>query len=194
MITLGNFTDRGPMQRNIEATKHKVTLRKISTCLLAGVCLTVCSLPHLVFYVLALLGKLDWRNQSAHIIHLWADTFQSINSTLNCLIFFYKNGTLRRHGETIFVKYLSRMTGRINEWFFPRWGGLQLTERITDAKLEMSSLIVKSPLKLYNTLFKYIYIWNGRSCGLPYVQITGAYDLTSLSEKTRKSHHLQLLL
>ena len=40
---------------------------------------------------------------------LWSYTLLAINSSLNSLIFFYKNGTLRRHGKVLIAKCCKRV-------------------------------------------------------------------------------------
>ena len=92
----------GSEQGNI-VKEPKVTLEKVSTCLLAVVCLSVCYLPSVVLMGLKLTAQLDWSDQI--IFQPWAATLLTINSTLNSLIFFYKNSTLRRHGRIIMAKY-----------------------------------------------------------------------------------------
>ena len=117
MISLGNFTDPGPVQRKIEAKKHKVILKKISTCMLVVVCITVCFGPRVILYAVLLIGNYSCKgNKTIKYLFLWTSTFKAINSTLNCLIFFYKNSTLRRHGKTILTKFLRKLTRRFIEW------------------------------------------------------------------------------
>jgi hypothetical protein len=98
MVPLGGSNGYDPCYLN--KNQHKVTIKKISTCSLAVACLTVCFLPHFVYFILILTGQL----QNLGVIftfHLWADTFLGMNSSFNCVIFFYMNSTLRRHGWQI---------------------------------------------------------------------------------------------
>ena len=95
----------GNLNGSEQKKKSKVTLRKVSTCLLAVACLLVCYCPTIVRFGLALTGaQADWSDETLRIIHLWAKTFITLNSSLNCLIFFYRNSALRRHGETVLEK------------------------------------------------------------------------------------------
>ena len=48
------------------------------------------------------------RCQNKFIIDLWITTLFTLNSSLNCLIFFYKNSVLRRQGGIFLKKCLSR--------------------------------------------------------------------------------------
>ena len=94
----------GPGQRNV-AKKRKITLGKVSTCLLALACLFVCYLPIMIFIGVVLNGS-----QGIEMIffRLWSHTLAAINSSLNSLIFFYKNGTLRRHGMVLIARCCKR--------------------------------------------------------------------------------------
>jgi hypothetical protein len=96
MVPLGRYngSDHSYLNKN---------QRKISTCSLAVACLTVCHFPHVVYTLLILTEQLndDW---SVTTFHHWADTIVAMNSSFNCVIFFYMNSTLRRHGWQIFRK------------------------------------------------------------------------------------------
>ena len=116
-IALGNLNDAS-VHRNVEVMKHSVSLKTVSTCFLVVVCTSLCFLPHLLFTIYRLTVPPQWRTKKlALVLHLWADTFQVVNSTLNCLIFFYKNSTLRRHGRAVLAKCCMKMTRRF-EWRF----------------------------------------------------------------------------
>jgi hypothetical protein len=102
IVTLGNFNNSVAV--NIQVKKSKVSLSNVSTCLLSVVCLSVCCLPTVVLIILERTERVDRSDQTVFIIGLWLDTLLTANSTLNCLIFFYKNGTLRRHRIKIMEK------------------------------------------------------------------------------------------
>ena len=106
-ITMGTYDSE---EENIRVKKHNFSLGKVSTCLLAVVCLSVCYFPTVVICVLKLtrvLGRNEEdNNRTLIVIRLWEDTFLTMNSTLNCLIFFYKNSALRRRGIKIVGKCL----------------------------------------------------------------------------------------
>ena len=90
VVILGNLDGSGSVSRNVETKKVKVSLaslRKISTCLLAVVCYFVCSVPVIVRFGLI---STDKRHLHDIIMKNWAQTFLALNSSVNCLIFFYK--------------------------------------------------------------------------------------------------------
>ena len=104
-INLGTYDSE---EENIRVKKHNFSLGKVSTCLLAVVCLSVCYFPTVVICILKLtrvFGRNDEdNNRTLIVVRLWEDTFLTMNSTLNCLIFFYKNSALRRRGIKIMGK------------------------------------------------------------------------------------------
>ena len=107
-IPLGSLDNHG--ERNAASNKSKVSsanLGKISTCLLAVVCLFICYCPLFVFIGLELRNEIKKFDMYYITMKLWAETFLTLNSTLNCLIFFYKNSALRRHGMNLLKKCVS---------------------------------------------------------------------------------------
>ena len=103
IIPLGSLNGFEP--KSGDAWRSISALRKVSTCLLAVACLLVCYCPSIVYFGYVLSGKQAyWSDQTLRMIELWARTLASLNSSLNCLIFFYKNSALRRHGETMLQK------------------------------------------------------------------------------------------
>ena len=76
------------------------SLKNISSCLLVVVCLIVLSaIPLSVYIVLRLTSKEKaYTLDNAHLAALWARTTSSMNSSFNCLIFYWKNKTLRAEG------------------------------------------------------------------------------------------------
>ena len=82
--------------------KKSFTLKNISSCLLAVACLAVLSIPAIVYIGLRLTSKkkeptLDYVN----VAGLWLHTASSMNSTFNCLIFYWKNKTLSIEGMKV---------------------------------------------------------------------------------------------
>ena len=105
MVSIGRFSESEQTYRNTK--QDVVILKKISTCSLVVACLTVCFFPHVLYALLQLTGQLDdWSDISVFNFHLWVDTLTGMNSSLNCVIFFYKNSTLRRHACHIFRYYM----------------------------------------------------------------------------------------
>ena len=109
IVALGHLdgTDYEP-RNNLESKKLKLTfssLRKISTCLLAVVCLSICYVPWIVNFGIKVSRSNSLTNEqniNEYILELWLQTLCALNSSLNCLIFFYKNSVLRRHGKNYF--------------------------------------------------------------------------------------------
>lgn len=117
-VNLGNFIDGNVPENNSELRNVKFSLKKISTCILAVVCLSLCYFPPIITLGIRILnaGLIDNHDDGFSscdtmcVIRLWEDTLLTINSTLNSLIFFYKNDTLRRHGKELVKKLFSRQT------------------------------------------------------------------------------------
>ena len=78
------------------STLH-VNLKNISTCLLAVGLLLLLYIP--VFSIIALNFIETLTSENAMLIYFWGRTIANANSTLNCLIFFWKNDVLRREGK-----------------------------------------------------------------------------------------------
>ena len=79
--------------------KRTVSLKNISSCLLAAACLLVLSIPVSVYIALGIKSKETTKaSDNAILARLWARIFISMNSTCNCLIFYWKNKLLRIEG------------------------------------------------------------------------------------------------
>ena len=115
VIPMGRLST-GPGHR-INVVK-KTNFQKVSTCSLAVACLLLCYCPFVVHSVLRLCRiTQEWNDQTLRIVRLWNRTFACLNSSLNCLIFFYRNSALRRHADNFLKKcmpktYLSRKNER----------------------------------------------------------------------------------
>ena len=83
-----------------ERKKRKINLKNISTCCLAVACFFICSSPQIIFSVLRFTETLT-NDRHAWLFSLWSSTFVAMNSTFNCLIFFWRNSILRREGMKI---------------------------------------------------------------------------------------------
>ena len=112
VIPLGNLAESG--QTDTKLKKSKLTLGKVSACLLVVVCSTVCYFPIFVFFGLDLSSEGDWDVKNRWIFH-WTKTLLTMNSTLNCLIFFYKNNVLRRRGKEMMAKCFSSFKTRLRQ-------------------------------------------------------------------------------
>ena len=99
------FTVASNSRRNNEISpemKKSFSLKNISSCLLVVACLIVLSIPTFVYIGLRLTSKeTEFTLDNAQIAGLWAHTIVSMNSTFNCLIFYWKDKTLRTKGMKV---------------------------------------------------------------------------------------------
>ena len=88
--------------------KQILNVKNISTCSLAVGCFLVCSCPQIIYSALHLAsGELSYDRKIVFI--LWSNTLLSMNSTFNCVIFFWRNSILRREG----IKIINALRVRI---------------------------------------------------------------------------------
>ena len=99
-VDSANFTP-GDKQRR----KHIFDLKKVSTCFLAVACFFLCCCPGIVLCGVFFTQELPLYDRKVVPLSLWLSTFVSMNSTFNCLIFFWKNEILRKEGMKI-MKYV----------------------------------------------------------------------------------------
>ena len=97
------FTVARKSRRNNEISpaemKKSFFLKKISNCLMVVACVIVLSIPSLVYIGLRLTSKqTEFPLNNTRIAALWITTTASMNSTCNCLIFYWKDKTLRAEG------------------------------------------------------------------------------------------------
>ena len=78
--------------------KKTFSLKNISSCLLAVACFVVLSIPTFVYIGLRTNYGYSLTLDNAHIAALWVETIASMNSTCNCLIFYWKNKIIRTEG------------------------------------------------------------------------------------------------
>ena len=82
--------------------KKSFSVKKISNCLLVVACLFVQAIPSVVYIELRLTSKeTEFTMDNAEFTGLWARTICSMNSTFNCLIFYWKDKTLRAEGMKV---------------------------------------------------------------------------------------------
>ena len=104
MFIIAKSKDKSRSTRRGEAEgnpRRKFNLKQISTCLIAVGCFFICSFPLILYSVLRCTYTLSQHGQYTPIFRFWAMTFVSMNSTLNCVIFFWRNSVLRREGMKI---------------------------------------------------------------------------------------------
>ena len=79
-----------------------INLKSICTCSLAVGCYFICCCPYIVYVAfMRFTSGAPSRDKQLLQFGLWSNTFVSINSTLNCVIFFWRNSVLRREGMKI---------------------------------------------------------------------------------------------
>ena len=81
--------------------------KTFSTCSLTVMCYFVCSCPYVIYSVLRLTWTKNTPFQELVFYHLWTSSFFYINSTFNCLIFFWRNSILRREGMNTLKRFWS---------------------------------------------------------------------------------------
>ena len=82
--------------------KKSFSFRNISGCLLVVGCLLVLYIPNVVYIVLRLTSKARENTlDNAALAGIWSVTTAAMNSTFNCLIFYWKNKALRTEGMKV---------------------------------------------------------------------------------------------
>ena len=87
--------------RMADNRKKAFALKNVSSCLLAVICFIVLSTPLFVFVGLAMNSDESTAFDLVALVGTWAKTIVSMNSTFNCLIFFWKNKLLRTVGMKV---------------------------------------------------------------------------------------------
>ena len=88
-----------------------LSLKNVSTCSLAVACFFFSSSPQIAYFVLRLTSSdVSQYHKQVYFFHLWSNTITSMNSTFNCLIFFWRNSILRREGLKILNALRPRIT------------------------------------------------------------------------------------
>jgi hypothetical protein len=90
---------------NQERKRRKLNFKNISTCSLAVGCFFVCIFPPIIYYAMRLTAYLPYNNRRVLLFYIWSVTSFSMNSTFNCLIFFWRNSVLRREGTKIAKRF-----------------------------------------------------------------------------------------
>ena len=88
-----------------------LNLKNISTCSLEVGCFFCCFCPYIIYAALRLhASRTSFSERQFLLFYLWSKTFNSLNSTFNCVIFFWRNSILRREG----MKILNAFRRRVN--------------------------------------------------------------------------------
>jgi hypothetical protein len=89
-------------RKNKRISPHMIktfSLKNISSCLLAVVCVVVVSIPTFVYIGLTINSTESTHTlDNANLAGMWAITIALMNCTFNCLIFYWKNKVLRTEG------------------------------------------------------------------------------------------------
>ena len=92
------------------ASSNRVLRNKIkntSTCILAVGCLFLFSLPTFIFTGLSVSSLFTNFSEDVYTsFNLWESSLVTTNATFNCLIFFWKNNTLRNEGKRVVKRCL----------------------------------------------------------------------------------------
>ena len=81
--------------------KKTFSFKTVSSSSLAVVCFVVLYIPTFVYIGLRTNSRYSSTLDNAYIVGLWATTIASMNSTFNCLIFYWKNKILRTEGMKV---------------------------------------------------------------------------------------------
>ena len=81
--------------------RRKRNFKNISTCCLAVGCFFCCYFPVIIYSICSNTLKLPINDRRRILFDNWATTFACMNSTFNCVIFFWRNSILRREGMKI---------------------------------------------------------------------------------------------
>ena len=101
-VTVASSTAR-PVEES--RTKSILNLKNVSTCSLVVACFFFCSCPLLIYLILLCF---EYDRQELLLFGLWSGTLTSMNSTLNCVIFFWRNSVLRREGMKIINSFCTQ--------------------------------------------------------------------------------------
>ena len=92
-------------RRNTEmlpGMKKSFSLKNVSSCLLVVACQMAFYIPNFIYIGLRLTSKeTEYVLDNAQLLGLWSRTASVMNSTFNCLIFYWKNKTLRAEGMKV---------------------------------------------------------------------------------------------
>ena len=105
-------TERSSTSNEAQRKRNgKLNFKSFSTCSLAVACFFICTIPQLVYSTLRLTSENLEPGRDEWLHNIWASTCLTLNSTFNCLIFFWKNSILRREGMKV-VNNSSKLRNR----------------------------------------------------------------------------------
>ncbi|XP_046861090.1 uncharacterized protein LOC124454313 [Xenia sp. Carnegie-2017] len=89
-----------------ESKRQLNSLKKVSTCIIAVVCyLLFGAIPSLVYISTCFIMNLSSNDSRLFSPNLWISSLITMNSTINCIIFFWRNSVLRKEA----LKMLKRL-------------------------------------------------------------------------------------
>ena len=95
-------------KRNKQSAKtHLMHSKKNFTCLLAVVCFYVCVVPFVGYTVIRIAANGLLSADNMMLLRLWVNTSVTLNSTCNCVVFFWRNETLRKAGKKLLSSCLN---------------------------------------------------------------------------------------
>ena len=84
-----------------ERKRRILIFKHFSTCSLAVACFFICSLPQIIYSASRLTSNKPFYDRQVLIFGILSGTFVSMNTTFNCLIFFWRSSVLRREGMKV---------------------------------------------------------------------------------------------
>ena len=94
-------------RNNQPAKTHLANSKKNLTCLLAVACFYVCAAPVIGYTVIMIAANGLLSADNMMLLRLWVNTSLTLNSTCNCVIFFWRNETLRSAGKKLLSSCLN---------------------------------------------------------------------------------------
>ena len=95
------------MSPHQQRKKNRLNLKNVSTCSLAVGCFLICSFPKIIYSSLRSTSDTPRQERNIWLFGLWSNSLVAMNSTFNCLIFFWRNSILRREGIKILKRFQS---------------------------------------------------------------------------------------
>ena len=95
---LFTISRKGRRNNVVSPEKRTFPIKTLSSCLLSVTCFFLLSIPAFVYTGLRVNFKDVTVLDGVSIVQLWARTMSAMNSTMNCLIFFWKNKILYTEG------------------------------------------------------------------------------------------------
>ena len=104
---------RNTRRRNAISPEKRLTLslKNISTCLLAVACIPLLFIPTSVYIVFNIGRDENEWDFNARLSYIWACTVSTARCTFHSLIFFWKNNVLRTEGKNILKAMKNRLIG-----------------------------------------------------------------------------------